>query len=53
MPYENTFLKKTNVVMSRGKKNKQKDRNTSLATDENQYIIYSHDKLVTEPTLAY
>ena len=38
-------------VMNRGEKNKQKSRNISLATDENQYI-YSYDKLVTEQTLA-
>ena len=31
-------LKKTNVVVSRGKENKPKSRNTSLATDENQYL---------------
>ena len=50
--YQNTSLKKTNVLVSRGKENKQKSRNTSLATDENQYI-YSYDKLVTKPTLVY
>ena len=40
------------AALSRGKVNKQKSRSTSLATDENQYI-YSYDKLVTEPALAY
>ena len=52
LPYKNASLKKTNVVVSRGKENKQKCRNTWLATDENQYI-YSYGKLVTKATLAY
>ena len=38
--------------MSRGKENKQKSSNTSVATDENQYI-YSYGKLVTKAKLAY
>ena len=47
-----TSLRKTNVVVSRGKDNKQKSRSTSLSTDKNQYI-YSYGKLVTKPTVAY
>ena len=39
LPYQNTSLKKTNVVATKGKENKQKSRNISLATDENKYII--------------
>ena len=38
------------MAVSRGEKNKQESSNTSLATDENQYI-YSHDKLVTKLTI--
>ena len=34
------------------KRKQAESRNTSLAVDENQYI-YSYDKLVIEPTLAY
>ena len=52
LPSQNTTLKKSNMVVGRGKENKQKSRNISLATDENQYI-YSYDKLVIKPTLAY
>ena len=52
LPYQNTSLKKTNVVVTIENGNKQESRNTSLATGGNQYI-YSCDKLVTEPPLAY
>ena len=45
LTYQNTSLKKTNVVVSRGKEHKQKSRNTSLATEKDQYI-HSYDKLV-------
>ena len=50
--YQNTSLKKTNVVVSKGKENKQKSRNISLVTDKNQYI-YSYDRLVTKPKLDF
>ena len=55
LTYQNTSLKKTNVVVRQcaEEKNTSRKAGTLHQLQMKINIIYSYDKLVTEPTLAY